>query len=137
MRPVPARSPRGRVLVVDDEPDVRALVSQRLYMAGYDPIEAGNGEDALALATAQPPQAAVIDVMMPKMNGFALTEALRADERMGAMPIVVLSARAGRADADFAVRRGADGYLVKPFRWADLAAALDAAFAKHAEAAKS
>ena len=104
-----------RVLVVDDDEDLRLLVATRMERHGHEVMTARNGTEALAMARAAKPDVAILDVMMPELDGFAVTRELRADERTKDMTIVVLSGRAGAADRDFAFRSGADDYLLKPF----------------------
>ena len=104
-----------RVLVVDDDEDLRLLVATRMERHGHEVMTARNGSEALAMARAAKPDVAILDVMMPELDGFALSRELRADERTKDITIVVLSGRAGAADRDFAFRSGADDYLLKPF----------------------
>ena len=104
-----------RVLVVDDDDDLRLLVATRMERHGHEVMTARDGAEALAMARAARPDVAILDVMMPELDGFALTRELRADERTKDITIVVLSGRAGAADRDFAFRSGADDYLLKPF----------------------
>ena len=104
-----------RVLVVDDDEDLRLLVATRMERHGHEVMLARNGAEALAMARAAKPDVAILDVMMPELDGFAVTREIRADERTKAMTVVILSGRAGAADRDFAFRSGADDYLLKPF----------------------
>jgi DNA-binding response OmpR family regulator len=104
-----------RVLVVDDDEDLRLLVATRMERHGHEVMTARNGTEALAMARAAKPDVAILDVMMPEVDGFAVTRELRADERTKGMTIVILSGRAGAADREFAFRSGADDYLLKPF----------------------
>lgn len=121
------RPARARVLVAEDEPEVRWLIANRLHRYGHDVITAGNGQEALELAIERRPHAAVVDLMMPKLDGFALTRALKADERTREIAVVILSARGGGADRSFAFTCGADDYLHKPFDPRDLDARVRAA----------
>ena len=104
-----------RVLVVDDDEDLRLLVATRMERHGHEVLTARNGNEALAMARAAKPDVAILDVMMPELDGFAVTRELRADDRTKDMTIVILSGRAGAADREFALRSGADDYLLKPF----------------------
>lgn len=110
------------VLVADDEPDVRELVSYRLSRSGYTVIEAKDGEEALRLATEHCPDCAVIDVMMPKIDGYEVTRALRSNEKTRFMPILLLTARAQESDIQTGFDAGADDYLKKPFNPDELVA---------------
>jgi signal transduction histidine kinase/DNA-binding response OmpR family regulator len=121
----PARArtnePRPRVLWADDNADMRAYVA-RLLGELYDVQAVADGEAALAAARAAPPDLVLSDVMMPKLDGFALLKALRADERTQRIPVILLSARAGEEAAVEGLDAGADDYLVKPFAARELMA---------------
>jgi DNA-binding response OmpR family regulator len=110
------------ILVAEDEPDVRELVAYRLSRSGYRVIEAIDGEEALRLAKDHLPALAVLDVMMPKRDGYELTRALREDGATSAMPIILLTARAQETDVTRGFESGADDYLRKPFNPDELVA---------------
>ena len=110
------------VLVADDEPDVRELVAYRLRRSGYEVVEAGDGQEALELALDRLPSLAVLDVMMPKLDGYELTRRLRAEETTRDMPVILLTARAQEADIARGFEAGADDYLRKPFNPDELVA---------------
>ena len=115
-------TPTPRILIADDEPDVRELVAYRLSRSGYEPLEAGDGEEALGLALAHSPDLAVLDVMMPKLDGYELTRRLRSAEPTRTMPVILLTARAQEADISRGFEVGADDYLRKPFNPDELVA---------------
>lgn len=104
-----------RILVAEDEDDIRELISYRLTRSGYDVVEARDGEEALRLALEHVPDLAVLDVMMPKLDGYELTRRLRAEEPTSRMPIIILTARTQEADVSQGFEAGADDYLKKPF----------------------
>jgi two-component system OmpR family response regulator len=108
------------VLVVDDEPDILSLVSLRLREGGYDTASAADGRQAFEVAKARRPDAAVIDVWMPKMDGYELTRAIRDDTDLCAMPIVLLSASVRESEIHIGEEAGANDYLRKPFVPAEL-----------------
>jgi DNA-binding response OmpR family regulator len=110
----PARE-RPLVLAADDDEDILGLVEFRLGLAGYEVLLARDGEEALALAVEQIPDLAVLDVMMPKLDGFELTRRLRGEEATSRMPIILLTARAQDADVRQGFAAGADDYIRKPF----------------------
>jgi DNA-binding response OmpR family regulator len=114
-----------RVLVVDDERLIRRLVEVNLLRAGYRVHTAEDGEEALAAIRADRPDLVVLDVMMPRMDGFELLTRLREDPELAELPVIVLSARAHDRDIFEAWRRGATMYLTKPFRPADLLTTAD------------
>ncbi|MDP8923781.1 MAG: response regulator [Chloroflexota bacterium] len=100
------------VLVVDDDPDVRSMVSLVLADEGYGVVEAGNGRDALEAVRRAAPDTILLDLQMPVMDGWAFVRECRADRRCDGVPIVVMSAgqRVGEA-----VKLGASDFLAKPF----------------------
>ena len=122
------QEPSGKplVLVADDDPDILALVTFRLERAGYDVVGASDGEQALQLALAQPPDLAVLDVMMPKLDGYEVTTRLRQNERTRRMPIILLTARVQEADIARGFEVGADDYVKKPFSPQELGARVQA-----------
>jgi len=104
-----------RILVADDEQDVRELVVYRLKRSGYEVVEAVDGEHALRLAEETSPALAVLDVMMPKLDGFELTRKLRETAGTRDIPVILLTARAQEGDISRGFEAGADDYLRKPF----------------------
>ncbi|MEU1247246.1 SpoIIE family protein phosphatase [Micromonospora arida] len=111
----------GRILVVDDNADLQEHVS-RLLSPTWDVVTANDGLDALPLAREGGFDLVLTDVMMPRLDGFGLVSALRADPRTRHVPIVLLSARAGSAEAVAGLAVGADDYLTKPFSAQELIA---------------
>jgi DNA-binding response OmpR family regulator len=109
-----------RVLVVDNEPLVRRLVEVNLLRAGYEVGIATDGEEALEKLHAERPDLMVLDVMMPRMDGFELLDQLRKDEMLADLPVIILSARSHDQDIFEAWRRGVSMYLTKPFKPVDL-----------------
>jgi DNA-binding response OmpR family regulator len=103
------------ILVADDEQDIRELVAYRLSRSGYLIIEARDGEEAFQLAADQTLDMAVLDVMMPRLNGFELTQRLRSTPATERLPILLMSASVQEADISRGFAAGADGYLTKPF----------------------
>jgi DNA-binding response OmpR family regulator len=112
--PAPERE-QPLVLAADDDPDILELVAFRLERSGYTVLQAHDGEEALRLALERKPDLAVLDVMMPKLDGFELTRRLRAEEATSRMPIILLTARAQDADVQQGFEAGADDYIRKPF----------------------
>lgn len=117
---------RPVVLVADDDADIRALVAFRLERAGYDVVQAADGDEALSVAFEQFPALAVLDVMMPKRTGYEVTEAIRANEATKRMPVILLTARAQEADVARGFEAGADDYIRKPFSPHELRARVQA-----------
>jgi two-component system, chemotaxis family, sensor kinase CheA len=104
---------RRRVLLVDDSPTTRTLERSILESAGYAVATAADGEEAWALLQREGADALVADVEMPRLDGFALTEAVRASSRHAALPVVLVTAREGEADRARGLAAGASAYLVK------------------------
>jgi two-component system response regulator MprA len=109
-----------RVLVVDDEPGVRDSVSSALRLAGLDVVVAEDGFAALDLVRADPPDAIVLDVMLPRLDGIDTCRTLRAEGHR--LPILMLTARDGARQRTAGLTAGADDYLVKPFTLPELIA---------------
>jgi DNA-binding response OmpR family regulator len=109
------RRDRPLVLVADDDEDILELVSLGLGRGNMDVIQARDGEEALALAEEHHPDLAVLDVMMPGVNGYEVVKRLRASEATGTIPLILLTARAGGGDAQHGYHVGADDYVKKPF----------------------
>jgi len=117
---------RGRVLVVDDAMTVRELQRSILERAGYVVFTAVDGVDALARLAAEPIDLVLTDVEMPRMGGFALTEAIRAMNTRQNVPILILTSRASEADRQRGLEAGADGYIIKSaFNEASLISAVE------------
>jgi PAS domain S-box-containing protein len=110
------------ILVVDDDQAVRDSLKRSLEYSGYEVSAAEDGVQALARLAAVRPDAVVMDVMMPRLDGLELVAALRADPRTAGVPVLLLSARAGQEASIEGLEAGADDYLVKPFSSAELLA---------------
>lgn len=101
-----------KILVVDDDPHILELVNIHLTQAGYSVLKASNGLEALALLDGEFPDLAVVDVMMPGMDGYTLTKKLRAEADI---PVLLLTAKGELEDKEKGFLAGSDDYLVKPF----------------------
>ena len=123
--PLEGGAHKGRVLVVDDDRLVLATVTQGLADAGYEVIDADNGDDAILLAREHRPELALLDIRMPGMTGFDVAETLR-DKY--AIPFMFLSAFADEATRSTVQSLGALDYLVKPLEVGQIVPAVDAAF---------
>ncbi|MBX3173357.1 MAG: response regulator [Gemmatimonadaceae bacterium] len=110
-----AVAPTERILVVDDEPDIVALVVYHLAKAGYKVSSASTGTDALALAKRDRPALVVLDLMLPGMSGFDVIARLREDESTQGIAVLMLTARKEEPDRIRGLELGADDYLTKPF----------------------
>jgi DNA-binding response OmpR family regulator len=121
----PSRRVRARVLVVDDEPTIRDVVSRYLVRAGYETVVAATGQDALRHAGRGRPDVVVLDLMLPDLDGLEVMRRLRQHDR-SRTAIVLLTARGEESDRVVGLRLGADDYVVKPFSPTELVARVDA-----------
>jgi CheY-like chemotaxis protein len=112
----------SRVLVVDDDPDIRALANQALSQDGHIVIEAASGQEALALVDAQAPDLLVLDLLMPGQGGLEVLKILRSRPATAALPVVVLTAMDDEVNTRAGFEFGATDYLTKPFSIPQLAA---------------
>ena len=103
-----------RILVVDDTPENLEIMTMRLQRHGYDIVTAVDGEDALDKVRAMQPDLVLLDIMMPKLDGIALTKRLKADTSLPFIPIVLLTAKADANDVVAGLDAGGDDYLTKP-----------------------
>jgi diguanylate cyclase len=113
-----------KILVVEDEDDIRTNLQRLLRIEGYEVETARNGRIGLELARTIAPALILSDVMMPELDGFGLVEALREDPQTQQIPVILLTARADRADVRQGMNLGADDYLTKPFQRDELLSAV-------------
>jgi len=124
----PDQKPRSRILLADDNADMRDYIS-RLLGERHDCVTAADGQQALDAVRARRPDLLLTDIMMPRLDGFALIRAVRTDPELRDLPIIVISARAGEESSVEGLIAGADDYLVKPFTARELIARVDGALA--------
>ena len=108
------------VLIADDDEDILTLVALRFRRSGLEVILARDGEEALELIQTRAPDAAVLDIAMPKLTGLEVVRRLRDSEATKSLPIVLLTARAAEKDVELGLEAGADEYITKPFSPQDL-----------------
>jgi two-component system, sensor histidine kinase and response regulator len=104
-----------RILVVDDEEAITRIVEANLAREGYEVTVANSGAEALVVLLQQPFDALIADIMMPEMDGFELLEAVRADEQLAALPVILLTGQTTPEYVARGYREGTDLYLTKPF----------------------
>jgi DNA-binding response OmpR family regulator len=123
--PVSENSRPATILVVDDTPEILALLETRLRRRGFDVMTAADGDAALAAAQARTPDLVVLDIMMPKRNGWEVARALKRDPATQSTKIVVLTAIGQQINQITSPLYGADAYLDKPFDFDDLERIID------------
>ena len=106
---------RHRILIVDDEQDLLTVLKFGLEAEGYEVVTASDGEQGLSLARQLLPDLMVLDLMLPRMDGYKVCRALKFDERYRGIPIFILSARSGETDRRLALELGADEFHTKPY----------------------
>ncbi len=125
------------ILVVDDERGIVEVVHDYLDRAGFRVLTAGDGPTALRVARAERPSLLVLDLMLPGLDGLAVTRALRADVTTRKLPIIMLTARVAESDRLIGLELGADDYLTKPFSPRELVARVRAVLRRTDGAAHS
>lgn len=123
-----------KVLVVDDEPEIRDLCKVNLEFAGYEVVEASGGAEAIKAVAEQRPDFVFLDLMMPEVDGWAVLEAIRTAPETADLPVVLLTARAGEEDQIRGWEKGIFDYIVKPFNPLSLAEWVEQAAEPVAEA---
>ena len=106
---------KAKILVVDDEPELIQALRIRLEASGYEVITAADGQEGLQKAREEAPNLIILDVMLPKVDGYKVCRLLKFDERFRKIPIMMLTARAQDSDVATGMATGADKYMVKPF----------------------
>ncbi len=118
----------AKILIVDDEPDIRALVRRYAEREGYETAEAGNGMEAVSMCREADFDVIIMDAMMPELDGFSACKEIRA---MKDIPVIMLSARGEEYDKLFGFETGADDYVVKPFSPRELMARVKVVISRH------
>jgi len=119
-----ADAAKVRVLIVEDEPDMNNLLADVLSAYGFEPIQAGSGEQALVVLSGQRPDAILLDLMLPGLSGFELCRQLKTARETRSIPILILTALDRAIDRRYSFETGADEYLTKPFTPDGLVASL-------------
>jgi DNA-binding response OmpR family regulator len=105
----------AKILIAEDERDIRDLVAFTLRFAGYEVVTAANGEEAVALAPKENPDLILMDVRMPRMTGYDACRILKANPEMKDIPVVFLSAKGQESEIQTGLEVGAEEYMLKPF----------------------
>jgi two-component system alkaline phosphatase synthesis response regulator PhoP len=106
---------RGKVLVVDDEEYIQHILNFSFGAEGYDVVTAGDGEEGIKKARSEKPDIIVLDIMMPKMDGYEACKRLKTDPHTKNIPVILLTAKGREVDRKLGSQAGADDYVVKPF----------------------
>jgi len=104
-----------RILVVDDESDLVVMISTALKHQGYEVITANDGQEGLEKAKTEKPDLIVLDLMLPRINGYKVCGLLKKDTRYAKIPIILLTAKASTEDMELGKKVGADAYITKPY----------------------
>lgn len=105
----------AKILIAEDEPDIRDLVAFTLRFAGHEVVAVGNGAEAVEAAPREMPDLILMDVRMPQMTGYEACEKIKADARVKDIPVVFLSAKGQDSEIQAGLSAGASEYLLKPF----------------------
>ncbi len=124
----------ARIVVADDDIDIRELVEFKLQTLGHEVVAVGDGGAAVDACRAQRPDLAVFDVMMPGVSGLDAIHTIRHDADLSDLPVILLTARAQEADVESGLRSGADDYITKPFSPRELASRVEALLSSRAQA---
>ena len=116
---------RKKILICDDDPVILRLLQVNLEIEGYDVVSAHHGEEAVRLAVDEQPSLIILDIMMPRMDGYQAAQELRSNNETKDIPLVFLSAKAQQADIDKGRTFGVTEYLTKPFDPTELLAVID------------
>lgn len=109
----------GKILVVDDNQDSRELVIKILQGRGHQLVEAVDGEDALEKVAAEQPDLILLDISLPKIDGYEVTRRLKQNKKFASIPIIALTAHAMKGDKEKALASGCDDYISKPINVRD------------------
>jgi DNA-binding response OmpR family regulator len=105
----------AKILIAEDEPDIRELVAFMLRFAGYEVLSASNGEEAVQTASREIPDLILMDVRMPRMTGYDACRVMKANPDLHDVPVVFLSAKGQESEIQSGLEAGAEEYLLKPF----------------------
>ena len=108
---------KKKILIVEDELELVKAMQIRLEQAGYEIITSFDGQDALDKAKREVPDLIILDLMLPKMDGYKVCGLLKADSRYNRIPVIMATARGQESDSKLGFEVGADAYIVKPFQY--------------------
>ena len=122
---------KNKILIVDDEADLVETLKFRLETAGYEVVTAFDGQEGLKKARNENPDLIILDLMLPKLDGYRVCRMLKFDEKYKGIPIILFSARVQESDIKMGEEQGADAYVTKPFDPKTLLAKIDELLVKY------
>ena len=123
----------AKIVIAEDEPDIRELIAFTLRFAGYEVITGSNGEEGYELTKKERPDLAMFDVRMPKMTGYDACKKIKADPEIAHTPVIFLSAKGQENEIEQGLAAGAEEYLLKPFAPDQLTERVKAVLAKYSK----
>lgn len=127
---------KARILLVEDEESIVLVLKKRLEHTGYEVITASDGQQGLDMARSDHPDLILMDVMLPKMEGFKVCRLLKYDDKYKSIPIIILTALGRQIDVDLGQDVGADAYMTKPFESQDLLRLIEDLLKKYSKQAQ-
>jgi len=109
-----------RILVIDDSPTMLYMVTEMIAQGGHETITASNGEQAICMAVNQQPDLVLLDVILPKLNGYEVCRQLKSTPQTADIPVVMITSKSKDKDRKWGIEQGADDYITKPFDADDL-----------------
>ena len=122
---------KNKILIVDDENDLVETLKYRLEIADYEVITATDGQEGLKKARSESPDLVILDLMLPKLDGYRVCRMLKFDEKFKNIPVILFSARVQESDIKMGEEQGADAYITKPFDPKALLEKIDALLLKY------
>jgi DNA-binding response OmpR family regulator len=126
-----------KILIIEDEKDMSEAIKLRLEANNFTVIAAFDGPEGLSLARSENPDLIILDIMLPKMDGFRVCRMLKFDEKYAKIPIIMLTARSQQKDIEQGTEMGADAYMTKPFKSEELLEKIKTLLAAKVPAGKS
>jgi DNA-binding response OmpR family regulator len=120
-----------KIVIAEDEPDIRDLIAFTLRFAGFEVVAGSNGQEGYDLTKSEHPDLAMFDVRMPKMTGYEACQKIKADPEISHIPVIFLSAKGQENEIEQGIAAGADEYLLKPFAPDQLTERIKAILAKY------